>query len=83
MNPATDLMFTSFAGQQLYKEGFGSLLGMPDFIRRPRLPGGNGICYMLPTTREGDIDVVFGLSDIEYEGLKNDEKWKEFVETIE
>jgi hypothetical protein len=83
MNPATDLMITSFAGQQLYSTSFGDLLGMPDFVRRPRLPDGKGLCYLLPKTRDGDIDIVIGLSDEEYEGLKGDLKWNEFAEAIE
>ena len=83
MNPATDFMFTSFAGQQLYSASFGELLGVPDFIRRPRLPDRKGICYLLPKTREGDVDIVIGLSDEEYEGLKGDLKWNGFAEVIE
>jgi hypothetical protein len=72
INPETDLMITSFVGQQLYSTSFGSLLGIPDFVRRPRLPDSKGLCYMLPLTREGDIVIEIGLSDEENEGLKND-----------
>ena len=83
MNPETDLMITSFAAQRLYSTSFGDLLGMPDFIRRPRLPDGKGLCYMLPKTRDGDVDIVIGLSDEEYEGLKTDATWKDYAEIIE
>lgn len=82
-NPETDMMITSFVAQKLYSTSFGSLLGMPDFVRRPRLPDGKGLCYMMPITREGDIDIVIGLSDEEYEGLKADARWKEYAEVIE
>jgi hypothetical protein len=82
MNSETDLLFTSFAAQQLYRESFGTL-GMPDFVRRPRLPDGMGVCYLMPMTREGDIDFVIGLSNEEFEGLKGDAKWKDYAEVIE
>ena len=82
MNPETDLLFTSFAAQQLYSESFGAL-GMPDFVRRPRLPDGTGLCYLMPKTREGDIDVIIGLSDEEFEGLKGDARWTDYAEAIE
>lgn len=83
MNPEADFMITSFAAQRLYSTSFGDVLGMPDFIRRPRLPDGKGLCYMLPKTRDGDIDIVIGFSDEECEGLKTDAAWMDYAEIIE
>ena len=82
-NPATDLVVTSLTGQQLYSTNFGDLLGLPDFIRRPRIPDWQGSCYLMPITRDGDIDATFGLSEEEYAGLKADARWMEFAEFIE
>jgi hypothetical protein len=81
--PATDLFVTSFVAQKLYNTGFGDVLGMPDFVRRPRLASGKGLCYMLPKSREGDVDVLMGLEENEYEGLKTDRVFMQFAEVIE
>ena len=58
-------MITSFVVQKLHSTSFGNLLAMPDLIKRGRLPDGNGLCYMMPMTRDGAIDIVFGLPDEE------------------
>lgn len=56
---------------------------MPDFVRRPRVPDGKGLCYMLPVTREGDVDIVIGLLDKEYDGSKTDARWTSNAEISE
>jgi hypothetical protein len=68
-------MTTNSASQKLYSTSFGNLLAMPDFVRRPRVPDGKGLCYMLPVTRVGDVDIVIGLLDKEYDGSKTDARW--------
>ena len=55
---------------------------LQDFIRRPNLPDGRNLYYMMPATREGDIDLVAGLSEEEFNGLQKDGKWKEYAELI-
>lgn len=82
MNPAADIMITSFAAQKLYETDFGDGLGMPAFVRRPMLPDAQSLLYLMPTTREGDIDLIAGLSDDEFKGLLRDEKWGEYTELI-
>jgi hypothetical protein len=37
---------------------------------------------MMPATREGDIDLIAGLSKEEFDGLQKDGKWKEYAEFI-
>jgi hypothetical protein len=76
MNPETDLMITSFVAQKLYETEFGAL-GKPDFIRRPKLPDARGLCYMMPLTREGDVDICVSLEDEEFEALMRVEGWKD------
>jgi len=82
MNPEADLMITSFAAQKLYETSFGDLLGMPEFVRRPDLPDARGLFYLMPTTREGDIDLIACLTEEETQGLRKDKLWSEFTEFI-
>jgi len=82
MNPETDLMITSFAAQKLYETGFGEVLGKPEFVRRPDLPDGRGLFYLMPKTREGDIDLIACLTEEELQGLRKDKLWSDFAEFI-
>jgi hypothetical protein len=53
-----------------------------DFIRRPNLPDGKNLLYVMPATREGNIDLVAGLSKEEFDSLQKDKKWNEYAEFI-
>lgn len=55
---------------------------LQDFIRRPSLPEGRNLYYMMPATREGDIDLVAGLSKEEFDSLQKDREWNEYTEFI-
>ncbi|KAF2443787.1 hypothetical protein P171DRAFT_473961 [Karstenula rhodostoma CBS 690.94] len=87
MNLETDLMVTSHVGHGIYEADFGaqSGLGKPDFVRRPNLPDGRGLAYLLPKGRDGSVDVVAGLFEGEVrelrEGVGSDE-WERWVEYI-
>ena len=63
----------------VYNAYFGIL---QDFIRRPNLPDGSNLYYMMPATREGDIDLIAGLSKEEFDSLQKDRKWNEYAEFI-
>lgn len=52
------------------------------FIRRPNLPDGINLYYMMPATEEGDVDLIAGLSEEEFNSLQKDRKWKEYAELI-
>ncbi|RDW60747.1 hypothetical protein BP6252_12130 [Coleophoma cylindrospora] len=82
VNGEADLLMSSYVAQKLYKTKFGDVLGEPDFIRRPKLPGGKNIYYMMPATREGDIDLIAGLTKEEFDGLQLDSEWNKYVEYI-
>lgn len=82
MNPATDLMITSFTAQNLYKTSFGEVLGFPEFIRRPMLPDATSVFYLMPTTKNGDIDLIAAFSEDEFKAIMKDEKWLEHTEFI-
>ncbi|RDW91518.1 hypothetical protein BP5796_02683 [Coleophoma crateriformis] len=82
VNGEADLLMSSYVAQKLYKTSFGDLFGEPDFIRRPNLPGGKNLYYMMPATREGDIDLIAGLTKEEFDGLQMDSEWNEYAEYI-
>jgi hypothetical protein len=82
MNGAADLMLTSWVAQKLYDASFGDILGKPDFVMRPKLPDAPSLCYLMPLTREGDIDVIVSLSDQDFEALQANARWREFVEFL-
>lgn len=82
MNPETDIMLTSWVSQKLYDSDFGDALGKPDFVRRPKLPDALSLAYMMPLTRDGDVDLIISLSNRDYEALRADAKWVEFVECL-
>lgn len=87
MNPETDIMLTSHVGHGIYEADFGeeSGLGKPDFVRRPNLPDGRGLAYLLPRGRDGSVDVVAGLFEEEVKTLREGvgcEEWERYVEYI-
>ncbi|KAF2647374.1 hypothetical protein K491DRAFT_699672 [Lophiostoma macrostomum CBS 122681] len=87
MNPVTDVMITSHTAHGIYEADFGeeSGLGLPDIVRRPNLPDGRCIVYMLPKGRDGSVDVVTSLDEGEVKTLREGEgceEWNELVEYI-
>ena len=82
MNLEADIMLTSWVAQKLYDASFGDILGKPDFVMRPKLPDALSLCYLMPQSRQGDIDVVMALSNQDFEALQADAKWRELVEFL-
>ncbi|KAL2210420.1 hypothetical protein CC79DRAFT_502303 [Sarocladium strictum] len=92
---ANDIMITSFVSQGIYDVNFGAesglgnanpeMQGYPDVVRRPDLPGGTGIVYILPQARDGSIDVSLHLEAEEVDALgkgAGSEEWTELVEYV-
>lgn len=82
MNPAADIMITSWVAQKLYHISFGDILKQPGFVRRPKLPDAPSLCYLMPLSRDGDIDIIISLPDRDFEALQADSRWQEFVEFL-
>lgn len=68
-----------FLYNMVHKTYFRTLKG---FIRRPDLPDGHNLYYIMPATIEGDLHLVAGLSKNEFDSLAKDKKWKEYAEFI-
>lgn len=82
MKAESDLMLSSWVSHKLYDTDFGQALGEPDFVRRPKLPDALSLAYMMPLTRDGDVDLIISLSDQDYEALRTDAKWEKSVEYL-
>lgn len=58
-NPSFDVRLSSWAKEKLYDLDFGSCLGQPEAVRRPKFINGarEGLVYFLPKGRDGSIMV--------------------------
>ena len=76
-----DVMLSSWAHHPMYQLEFGNL-GKPDFCRRPRMGLVPDLAYLMPRTREGDMDVAVCLRPEEVEALHRVKEWEEVMEHI-
>ncbi|KAK0387069.1 hypothetical protein NLU13_5382 [Sarocladium strictum] len=90
-----DITVTSFASQGIYDANFGAnsgldnadpeLQGFPDTVRRPDLPGGDGVVWILPRARDGSINVSLHLDDEAVVALsegRGSEEWTNLVDYV-
>lgn len=77
----SDVVMSSWAHQQTQSLEFG-LLGKPAFVRRQKFAPMESLCYLMPRTREGDIDVAACLREEDIVALGKDELWTRYVEYI-
>lgn len=75
-----DLALSSWTKVKGYDFEFGLGLGRPVAVRRPAFTPVEGLIYFMPRDDEGGIAVAICVKDGELEGLKSDERWKEFAE---
>ncbi|KAL9003741.1 MAG: hypothetical protein Q9188_003405 [Gyalolechia gomerana] len=80
-NPDLDLMFSSWASLPVY-EGFGSIIGSPDYVRRPTSPPWTGLCYIMPKRPDGSLDLVVALREDDMLNLRNNEQFAAVAEYI-
>ena len=76
-----DILVSSWAEQKSACLDYG-VLGTPDFVRRHRFTALEGLVYLMPRTRDGDIDVAICLRDTDFEGLKKNGVWACFAEYV-
>lgn len=61
-----------------WRNDFG-LLGMPDFMNRPRFTPVPSTVYVMPPRHDGSVDVMISLRPEELSILKEDEMWNKFA----
>ena len=81
-DPGTDLVVSSWADLRLYEVRFGELLGFPGFVRRPTNTPCECLTYLMPRTREGDIDALLCLRDEDHDALEKNDAWASVAEVI-
>ena len=78
-----DLVVSSWADLPLYPEGgFGPLLVMPEFVRRPRLTPCEGLVYFMPKHPNGNIDLAIASRESDLNELKADVDWMSYADFI-
>ena len=77
-----DFAISSCARLPVYDCDFGPGLGKPDLVRRPRTEPTNGLAYIMPKDRDGNIDVVIGMRDGDMQRMREDALWTNFMEYI-
>ena len=76
-----DIILSSWAHHPIYRLEFGQL-GKPDFCRRPKMSVCPDLAYLMPRTREGDIDVAVCLTPDEVEALGKVGEWRDVMEYV-
>lgn len=78
---STDMLLSSWAHQETQSLEFG-VLGKPAFVRRQRFAPMESLNYIMPKTRDGDIDIAACLREDDIAVLAKDGKWTAYAEYI-
>lgn len=76
-----DILMSSWAHQETQNLEFG-VLSRPAFVRRQRFVPLESLCYLMPKTRDGDIDLAACLREEDIAMLAKDERWTTCTEYI-
>ncbi|KAI4180365.1 MAG: hypothetical protein L6R41_007280 [Letrouitia leprolyta] len=80
-DPDLDLIFSSWAALPVY-EDFGSIVGYPEYVRRPTSPPWNGVCYMMPKRPDNSLDLLVCLREDDMLNLRKDEQFAAVADYI-
>ncbi|TEB31242.1 hypothetical protein FA13DRAFT_1732681 [Coprinellus micaceus] len=80
ISPSSDFMLSSWAKVEAYSMDFG--FGLPEAVRRPQFTPFEGLGYLVPRRKDGEIAVVLGLREEDLERLKEDEEFVKFGKFI-
>ncbi|KAL8939435.1 MAG: hypothetical protein Q9216_003354 [Gyalolechia sp. 2 TL-2023] len=76
-----DLLFSSRAALPVY-EGFGSIIGAPDYVRRPTSSPWIGVSYVMPKRPYGSLELAVALREDEMLNLRNNEQFAAVADYI-
>ena len=79
VEPAKDVMLSSWAKLDCYDLDFNLGLGTPEAVRRPRFDPVEGLIYLMPRRRDGEIVVGICLRNEDLDRLKADEEFAKFA----
>jgi hypothetical protein len=80
--PSRDFTVSSWAGLNLASLLFGPVLGSAAFVRRAIQADCEGLGYLMPTTRDGDVDLAISLTREDHDIIDQDPTWKQFAERL-
>lgn len=76
-----DVVVSSFANFPVYGD-YGSLLGKPEFARRPTLLPADGLVYIMPRNPDGSLEATISIREDDMERMRTDDKWNHYTEYI-
>lgn len=80
VNPTSDFMLSSWAKAGAYSLDYG--FGLPEAVRRPQFTPYEGLCYLQPKRKDGEIAVMMSLLEEDLETLRADEEFVKFGKFI-
>jgi len=80
--PANVIKLSSWAQEKCCELNFGGQLGSPDAVRRPSFEAWEGLAYLMPKARDGELAVSLCLRGDDVTKLRSDEYFSSFAEFI-
>ncbi|PPR07489.1 hypothetical protein CVT26_013458 [Gymnopilus dilepis] len=74
----SDIMLSSWAGQDFYELDFGMGVGRPEAVRRPRFVPVESLMYLMPKRGDGEVAAFLCLRDEDIERLRRDEEFVKY-----
>jgi hypothetical protein len=74
LKSTSDVFFSSWVKMGAYDYDFGGILGRAEAVRRTRSHVTEGLGYLMPRTREGEVGFVICLSEVDLAALRKDEE---------
>jgi hypothetical protein len=66
----------------VYEYDFGGVLGRAEAVRRSRSHVTEGLMYLMPRSREGEVGLVVCLSEVDMLALRGDGEFGRFAEWV-
>jgi len=82
LKSTSDVFFSSWVKMRAYEYDFGGVLGRAEAVRRSRSHVTEGLGYLMPKTREGEVGLVVCLSEMDMAAMKEDEEFARLAEFV-
>ena len=82
-NADRDYCMSSWANWPVYGHSFGEELGKPEFVRRPRMTGMEGLGFIMPREEDGRLVLAISWTKEMMEKLSKDEELMSFAVYLE
>lgn len=76
------MFFSSWVKMGAYEYDFGGGLGRAEAVRRSRSHVTEGLMYLMPKTRGGEVGLVACLSEVDMLALRGDGEFARFAEFV-